>query len=233
LGGSQTNSCKIEDDQLQFTPVEYHQLMIEAREMAADKTPISSEYAAKIENLVFRTIALEGLVADKALHEAALRQTIEERKKERDAYRHTLEQIVHRLRKSNKAPVDFQKIETIALETLALPDQALQEARSYWENQIIKASEAVALDPDKPDWMYSPEFDEFLMSWLELKSFHESHEPSQVIGAKVISELIPFIRFLRRILVDREQTEETRRYAAEQLEALEGAVETTAWAAEG
>jgi hypothetical protein len=81
--------------------------------------------------------------------------------------------------------------------------------------------------------MYSPEFDEFLMSWLELKSFHESHEPSQVIGAKVISELIPFIRFLRRILVDREQTEETRRYAAEQLEALEGAVETTAWAAEG
>lgn len=199
--------------------------------MAADKEPLSSEYAQKIENLVFRVMALEGLVADEALHEAALRQTIEKRESERDAYRHTLEQIVQWLRKSNKEPVDFQTIETMALEALALPDQALQEARSYWENLIIKASEAVPLDPDKPDWMYSPEFDEFLMSWLELKSFHESHEPSQVIGARVISELIPFIRFLRRILIDKEQNEETRRYAAEQLEELEGVVESTAWAA--
>jgi len=216
---------------LHFTPKEYHELGIEARQMAADREPLSSEYAQKIENLAFRALALEGLVADRALHEAALRQIIEKRENERDAYRHALEQIVQRLRKSNKEPVDLQTIEAMALEALALPEQALQEARSYWENLIIKASEAVPLDPDKPDWMHSPEFNDFLFSWLELKSFHESHEPSQVISAKVISELIPFIRFLRRIIVDKERSEETRRYAAEQLEELEGVVESTAWAA--
>ena len=205
--------------------------MIEAREMAVNKDPISSDYARKIENLVFRVLALEGLVADKALHDAALHHAIEKRENERDAYRHTLEQIIQRLKKSHEEPADFQAIETMALEALVWPDQALQDARSYRENVIIKASEAVPLDPDKSDWIYSPEFDEFLMSWLKMKSFHESHEPPQVIGARVISELIPFIRFLRRIIVDKKKNEETRQYAAERLEELESVVESMAWAA--
>jgi hypothetical protein len=211
--------------------MDYEQLKLAINQMAANHEPISPEYAKQIQNLVSRMMALEGIIADKAMHGAFLRQIIEKRENERDAYRHALEQIVQRLRKSNKESGDIQTIETIAVEALALPEQALQEARSFWENLIIKASEAVPLDPDKPDWMYSPEFNEFLSSWLELKSFHESHKPSQVIGAALISELIPFIRCLRRIMIDKEQKEETRRYAAEQLEALEGVVESTAWAA--
>jgi hypothetical protein len=183
---------------LNFTPMEYQQLLLEARRLAADKEAVSSEYAQKIEQLVFRAMALEKLATDDALDETTTWQLIEKQENARD---------------------------------VSLPEQALQEAQGYWESQIIKASESVPLDPNKPDWMYSSEFNDFLFSWLELKSFHESHKPSQVISASVISELIPFIRFLRRIIVDKQQNDATRQYATEQLEALEGVVESTAWAA--
>ena len=103
-------------------------------------------------------------------------------------------------------------------------------ARYSLERRIADLANEVPVETPPANWVTGPDFDNFILSWLDLKEYYELNDDT-VIGPEVISEFIRISRELRHIVVNSEQTPDTREHASEQLTGLELTVELTLWEA--
>jgi hypothetical protein len=89
------------------------------------------------------------------------------------------------------------------------------------EQSLIEKSLAVDNSQPAQLWLEDPKLEVFIAEWDRLINYYQHHANDKDIGVEVIREFLDFNRLFRNILLDENESKQTRERATEHLETLE------------